>query len=197
MSKTVTENPLEKFNHYWDKAKQHSPLSQKSAVNISTVDPQGFPQSRFVDLKEVHKQGLVFCTRFDSSKGKDIELNNKVALTAWWDHIGIQIRVSGVAHKTSVQASDQYWNSRSQSARVISILSKQSHVLDDPHALYEQVDNELASNPGRELARPDNWGGYLIEPVKVEFLTFKKSRLHVRELFTKTQQTWSYCLLHP
>ena len=55
-------NPIEKFNDLWQQALLDSPLQQKSAVCVSTINAEGFPESRFVDLKKVDEQGFVFCT---------------------------------------------------------------------------------------------------------------------------------------
>lgn len=52
------ENPIEKFHQWWKLALANSPLQQKSAVCISTIDEDGFPNGRFVDLKSVDVDGL-------------------------------------------------------------------------------------------------------------------------------------------
>jgi pyridoxamine 5'-phosphate oxidase len=50
----VRENPFEKFNELWSNALSNSPLQQKSAVCISTIDSNGYPSGRFVDLHFAH-----------------------------------------------------------------------------------------------------------------------------------------------
>lgn len=82
------DKPIEKFESWWQEALADSPLQQKSAVCVSTIDEYGFPAARFVDLKSVTEAGFVFCSYFDSAKGKQIARNAKTAMTVWWDHLG-------------------------------------------------------------------------------------------------------------
>ena len=82
------DNPVSKFRNWWQKALYDSPLKQKSAVCVSTVNEDGFPVGRFVDLKSVGEDGFVFCTYLHSAKGKHIAHTPKVSMTVWWDHVG-------------------------------------------------------------------------------------------------------------
>ncbi len=93
-------------------------MQQKNAVCVSTIDEMGFPSGRFVDLKSVNDSGFVFCTYIDSVKGKEILRNPKVAMTVWWDHVGYQVRVVGVAEPIDETEADSYWTSRSRSAQL-------------------------------------------------------------------------------
>nr|WP_314861698.1 pyridoxamine 5'-phosphate oxidase family protein [uncultured Undibacterium sp.] len=81
--KNIMENPFEKFNTWWKSALTDSPLKQKNAVCISTIDSNGYPSGRFVDLKAVNELGFTFCTYLSSAKGEHINENAKIALTLW------------------------------------------------------------------------------------------------------------------
>lgn len=85
------DNPISKFESWWQEALADSQLQQKSAVCVSTIDENGFPAGRFVDLKSVSDSGFIFCSYFDSVKGKHIAREPKTAMTVWWDHVGYQI----------------------------------------------------------------------------------------------------------
>ena len=100
------DNPIVKFESWWQEALADSPLNQKSAVCVSTVDANGFPAGRFVDLKSVSENGFVFCTYFDSAKGKHIARNPNISMAAWWDHVGYQVRVVGIAEVIAVSEAD-------------------------------------------------------------------------------------------
>jgi pyridoxamine 5'-phosphate oxidase len=192
------ENPFAKLRDWWQQAITNSPLKQKSAVCISTIDKQGFPAARFVDLKDITSTGLVFCSYLDSAKGAHIDHNNKVALTAWWEHLGKQIRVVGKASRISDRDANQYWQSRSRAAQITTLSCKQSEPiadLDDLHAQVKTNTEKLEHQPN--IPRPDNWGGYLVEPISIEFLTFKDDRLHIREVFSLEGSNWQKQLLQP
>ena len=190
-------NPIEKFNDLWQQALLDSPLQQKSAVCVSTINAEGFPESRFVDLKQVDEQGFVFCTYYDSNKGQEISRNPKVSLSVWWDHIGQQVRVVGLAEQISEQAAIQFWQTRSRSAQLTTLSCEQSQPLSSESALVEQFDKTKQTLEGKEVTKPQNWGGYSIRPVSIEFLAFAESRLHIRTRFTKKNDVWTKMLLQP
>jgi pyridoxamine 5'-phosphate oxidase len=47
------------------------------------------------------------------------------------------------------------------------------------------------------MLRPDNWGGYLVVPARLEFLTFKTNRMHERVLFERDGAQWRQRWLQP
>ena len=191
------DNPICKFETWWKEALANSVLQQKSAVCLSTIDENGFPASRFVDLKSVSDAGFVFCTYFDSAKGKQIARNPKAAMTIWWDHVGYQIRVVGSAQVITDAEADCFWHSRSRSAQVITTAFEQSDVLDSESDLNKRLEASSTKYVGRPVPRPSNWGGYCIKPISIEFLRFYESRLHLRELFELKSNGWLKQLLQP
>lgn len=191
------DNPISQFESWWKEALTDSPLQQKSAVCVSTIDGNGFPAGRFVDLKSVSEAGFVFCTYFDSAKGRHIARDPKTAMTVWWDHVGYQIRVVGSAQVITDAEADCFWQSRSRSAQVITTAFEQSKVLDSENDLATRLQEASAKLADQPILRPENWGGYCIKAVSIEFLTFRDSRLHLRELFEFKGNRWVKQLLQP
>ncbi|MGI2215019.1 pyridoxine/pyridoxamine 5'-phosphate oxidase [Shewanella oncorhynchi] len=191
------DNPISKFESWWQEALTDSPLQQKSAVCISTIDENGFPAGRFVDLKFVGESGFVFCTYFDSAKGKHIERNPKTAMTVWWDHVGYQVRVVGAAEAITFTEADRFWETRNRSAQLTTTAFEQSQPMASEIELTARQKKASTKFAGQRIPRPDNWGGYCIKPASIEFLTFRESRLHVRELFEYKDNGWIKQLLQP
>lgn len=191
------DNPIDKFQHWWKAALHNSPLKQKSAICISTIDADGFPSSRFADLKAVDQQGFTFCTYLDSAKGKHISQNPKIGLTVWWDHIGYQVRVLGIAKPIADADAVIYWKTRSRDAQLTTTALEQSQPLASEEELRLKVEMVEKLYLDSEIPKPKNWGGYCITPISVEFLTFKESRLHLRELYQKHESGWLKSLLQP
>ena len=190
--------PLSKFQALWDKALDKSPLEHKSAVCVSTISEHGFPHGRFVDLKAVTDQGFVFCTHLSSQKGLDIGRDSRIALTAWWDHIGLQVRVSGYAEKLDEEVAKQYWLQRSRDAQITTVSCQQSQPVESEVKLIEQFNqSQQKFDSVASIPKPHDWGGYVIKPVSIEFLSFKQSRLHTRELYENRRQGWQKSLLQP
>ncbi|MCG7561411.1 MULTISPECIES: pyridoxal 5'-phosphate synthase [Pseudoalteromonas] len=191
------DNPIEQFLSWWQQAKAQPNLKQCSAVCISTIDEQGFPSGRFVDLKAVSDAGFTFCTHLGSQKGQDLRRDPKVAMTAWWDALGYQVRVKGLATEISRADALRYWQSRSHDAQLTTLACQQSQ----PMSSLSDVTNELctlsAEYQSQAVPLPDDWGGFVVHPLSIEFLTFKESRLHVRELYQHENNAWSKTLLQP
>lgn len=197
MSIEHREDPIEKFNQWWRQAIADSPLKQKSAVCVSTVNPDGFPTGRFLDLKAADERGFVFCTHLDSHKALDIERNGKTALTLWWEHVGFQIRVLGTAARLDEEEAVTWWNTRSRDAQLTTACFQQSRPLESQEALEARFQEARAVYGKQAIPKPENWGGYRVKPVSIEFLTFKESRLHLREWFEATSDGWKKSLLQP
>ncbi len=191
-------NPITQFKLWWEKSKKHNNLKQKNPACLSTIDNEGFPSGRFVDLKEVDENGFNICTAYNSEKGREIEINSKVSLTVWWDHVGFQVRIVGTATKVSEEKALQYWESRSRDAQLASIAMVQSNELSSEAELLEKYNQAKSSFWDKNIEKPKLWGGYIIVPKKIEFLQFKKNRLHIREVFTQNStEQWEKRLLQP
>ena len=188
---------INKFQDWWRQAKGDQSLKHKGAVCVSTIDEFGFPNARFVDLKAATEEGFTFCTFFDSRKGIEMERCPKVALTIWWEGVGYQVRVQGTAARISRSMAGEYWRSRTRDAQVTTLCSRQSQPLVSDQQLLDQFSALRASFGEAEIPVPDNWGGYTIDPVSVEFLTFKEDRLHVREQYVHVEGQWNRQLLQP
>lgn len=189
--------PISKFKSWWQEALVDSPLKQKSAVCVSTIDESGFPSGRFVDLKAVSDEGFVFCSYLDSAKGKHISNNPKIAITCWWDHVGYQVRVIGSAEEIEEVEADSFWETRTRSAQLTTTAFEQSAPLESESSLATRLRKVSVELEGQPVQKPENWGGYLVKPVSIEFLTFRETRLHFRELYDYTGGGWAKQLLQP
>ena len=114
-----------------------------NAMNIATVDDKGQPSSRVVLLKKLSDEGLVFYTNYNSRKGSEIHLNNKVAVNFWWRELKKQIRIEGLISKASKEDSDDYFDSRPIKSRVSAIISNQSSVISSYEDLKKEIDEYL------------------------------------------------------
>ena len=169
-----------------------------NAMNIASVDQMNQPSSRMVLLKKISDDGLVFYTNYNSRKGKEVELNPKVAVNFWWRELKKQIRVEGFIEKASEKDSDDYFNSRPLKSRVSAIISNQSSTISSYQDLTSQIDNYLEQNDESSIKRPDHCGLYIVIPNAVEFWQERDNRTHERlKYFLSDDQKWSSHLLSP
>ena len=169
-----------------------------NAMNIASVDQFNQPSSRRVLLKKISDDGLVFYTNYNSRKGKEIELNPKVAVNFWWRELKKQIRVEGFIEKASEEDSDDYFNSRPLKSRVSAIISNQSSMISSYEDLKNQIDNYLEQNDESSIKRPDHCGLYVVIPNAVELWEERDNRTHERlKYILSDDQKWSSHLLSP
>ena len=169
-----------------------------NAMNIASVDQMNQPSSRIVLLKKISDDGLVFYTNYNSRKGKEIELNPKVAVNFWWRELKKQIRVEGFIKKASEKDSDDYFNSRPLKSRVSAIISNQSSKISSYEDLTNQIDKYLEQNDESSIKRPDHCGLFIVIPNAVEFWQERDNRTHERQKYLLSDnQKWSSHLLSP
>ena len=168
-----------------------------NAMNIATVDDKGQPSSRVVLLKKLSDEGLVFYTNYNSRKGSEIHLNNKVAVNFWWRELKKQIRIEGLISKASKEDSDDYFDSRPIKSRVSAIISNQSSVIPSYEDLKKDIDEYLEKNDESSIKRPDHCGLYILVPHSVEFWLERDNRTHERRKYFLDENGWNSCLLSP
>lgn len=192
-----TTDPLTLFSRLYKEHLKASALELPGACCLSTVGLDGFPNARFVSLKEVKKEGLLITGSTSSIKGIEIESSNKVALTFWWPDIEYQVRIQGLANKIAGKLADKLFRERPLEARIVSLISRQSEEISYPESLEKELEAARINHEKKGVRRPESWGGYLIKPLRMEFLQFKSSRLHVRKFYQKHGKEWSFSFLQP
>lgn len=186
----LPENPLDMFNDWYDFATHSDQIAEPYAMSLATIGEDGFPRGRIVLLREVNHDGFIFYTNYDSQKGKSILENQKVCLSFFWDKLEQQVIIKGLAEKIEVRKSDDYFHKRPVESQIGALVSLQSSVIAMDADLGEEVKNLSREYAGKEVPRPENWGGYLVKPVEIEFWQGRPSRLHDRLRFSLNEGKW-------
>jgi len=191
---------MDLFDTFFIQAKANKNINDATAFCLATSDKNSIPDARILLLKKADERGFVFFTNKNSKKGRDISQNPIASMCFYWDEIGVQIRVLGSVSEVLSDESDEYYNSRSQESQVGAVVSKQSSYLESRDKFckeYEDYNSKILSGEVK-LKRPPNWGGYLVQPTKIEFWNDRPFRLHDRTLFIKqTDGLWKICKLYP
>lgn len=193
---SVATSAIDQFKNWLNDA-QLANVNDFSAMNLITAEAGGFPQSRIVLLKDISINGFTFFTNYDSQKGKAIEKNNKVGLHFFWPELERQVRIEGIAEKTSRETSILYFKSRPVDSQIAACASAQSSTLTSRSVLEEQFRSLQNALHGEHPECPDNWGGYLVRPVKMEFWQGRESRLHDRIVYELVENGWRIKRLSP
>jgi len=188
-------NPMTVFNAWYQEELDQSSLSIPSAVCLSTKGMDGYPNARFVSFKEIIDRSFVITGPLRSRKGKEISQHNQVALTFWWSATERQVRIQGIANELSPELADGYFKKRSRASQVISTISQQGSEIKDLTSLESTFQERLINS--EHINRPEQWGGFTIEPKRIEFMQFKASRFHERWLYEYQEQQWLKKQLQP
>ena len=192
-------NWLDAWNDFYEKEKELVELDPNAAL-VSSVDAEGNPNARVILIKDVSNKGFVFYTNYQSQKGKELFHNNKGHLTWYSRTQGVSIRIQGEVQKIDASISDNYFASRDRNAQISASISKQSETVESREVLDAEFKKFADNYEGKDIPRPDHWGGVIIQPEKVEVWKSRddyKTRLHDRIVFTLSNDQWIKSRLYP
>ena len=176
----LKDNPIEQFRDWFLNAENCEGVDEANAMVITTIELDGFPRSRVVLLKRYTDEGFIFYTNYNSQKGMSILANPKVSISFFWPFLEQQILIKGIAEKTSSNTSDGYFDTRPRGSQIGAWVSQQSSVIDEKADLEKEVKELEIKYEGKEIPRPEHWGGFLVRPTEIEFWQGRPNRLHDR-----------------
>ena len=177
---SIPEDPINLFHQWFHEVKDFGGVDEVNAMTVSTIGLDGFPKSRVVLLKKYSEEGFIFYTNYNSEKGKAITSNPNLCLSFFWHSLERQVIIKGISEKTPTNISDGYFESRPDGSKFGAIVSNQSEVIPSRTFLEEKLKQLEMDYQGKEILRPEFWGGFLIKPVEVEFWQGRPNRLHDR-----------------
>ena len=172
------KNPYQLFEEWFRQAAAAGAL-QPEAVTLATATRTGAPSARMVLFKGLEEGAFVFYSNYSSRKGRELAQNNRAALVFFWSITRHQVRVSGVVHRLSREASAEYFHSRPRGAQLSALASRQSRVVTSRGVLEKAV-LTLATKYPDEVPLPRDWGGFALTPRWIEFWENREDRLHDR-----------------
>jgi len=178
--KDAPENPMELFQKWFYEVDNYFPELEANAMTVATLGLDGFPKSRVVLLKRFTFEGFVFYTNYNSEKGKAIASNPNVCLSFFWAAAERQIIIKGIAEKIPTNLSDGYFESRPRGSQLGAIVSNQSEVIASRDVIEEKLKELEKAFEGKDVPRPEFWGGYIVKPIEIEFWQGRPNRLHDR-----------------
>ena len=107
--------------------------------------------------------------------------------------------MGGQVQKISEQESTDYYHKRPRDSQIAAhistpqsgVIESREHLQQRFQALYDQVAEK------NELAKPEFWGGYRLEPTYYEFWQGRPNRLHDRLTYEKVGGSWTIQRLMP
>jgi pyridoxamine 5'-phosphate oxidase len=179
----VLDDPIAQFGKWFEEA-LHAKVNEPNAMSVATVDADGKPSSRIVLIKQYDHRGFTWYTNYESQKGRQLHANPHAALLFFWSELERQIRIEGTVVQTAAEESDQYFYSRPVKSQIAAIASQQSAPIAGRELMESNYDAAALASGAHPL-RPAHWGGYRLDPVRIEFWQGRRSRFHDRIVYQK------------
>ena len=185
---TLPDDPIVGFKNWLKEAAELPSIIEANAMVLSTLSGDDLITSRSVLLKDASDEGFTFFTNYNSRKAAAIESNPQVSLLFPWYAMERQVIIQGIAEKVSREESESYFKTRPWSSQIGAWASKQSAPLASREEIESRFKGAAEKWPeGTEVPTPPFWGGYLVRPFAIEFWQGRRSRLHDRIRFEKSQ----------
>lgn len=192
-------DPFILFETWFKAAVEEKNIIEPQAMCLSTCSTDCKPSSRYVLMKSFNKQGFSFYTNYESRKGREIAQNPNASLLFYWQPLHRQVRIEGTVEQLSDLDSAEYFKTRPKSSQASATISLQSQIAPSRFELETKMKECLDKYASKEIPRPTNWGGYLLQPTYFEFWHGHSSRLHDRIIFEKndSNEMWNKSRLYP
>jgi pyridoxamine 5'-phosphate oxidase len=191
------DNPIELFKKWFSRAVENE-INDPNAVAVATSDKSNQPNVRMVLLKGLNDQGFVFYTNFNSTKGRELKINQKASMCFHWKSLRRQVRVLGKVEEVTSKEADDYYNSRPYKNRISAWASSQSQPLDKRETFLDKIKEFEKKYPdSNNVPRPPYWSGWRLIPNEIEFWVDGEGRIHERLIYKNTGGKWSKEILYP
>ncbi len=185
----VSSDPIAQFE-FWLNEAIDSQLPEPNAMTLATSTFEGKPSARVVLLKQFNAEGFSFFTNYDSRKGKNLLQNPYAAINFYWPELERQVRIEGKVAKASDSESDKYFRTRPEKSKIGAWASPQSSVIPSRRYLENLMSDFDEEFHNKSIARPKNWGGYILKPTLFEFWQGRPNRLHDRIQYSLINEKW-------
>lgn len=192
----MTNDPFALFDSWYAEARA-SELNDSNAMALATTGADGQPSVRMVLLKGHGPDGFVFYTNQQSHKARQIAERPFAALLFHWKSLRRQIRIEGKLLTVSDADADAYFASRARDSQLGAWASDQSRPLPSREIFEARFAEVAARYDGQPVPRPPHWGGYRVDPARIEFWHDRAFRLHERRVFERDGSSWREGLLYP
>lgn len=176
--------------HAWFTEAHAAGLVEPNAMVLATADARGVPRARTVLLKGYGPDGLLFFTNYRSRKGRELAANPHGSVVFPWYQLRRQVIVSGGVEYLTERENDAYFATRPRGSQLGAWASgRQSEPIGSRAELLRRFAEFQQRWPeGEPVPRPQEWGGFRLRPVEVEFWQGQANRLHDRFRYVRMDE---------
>ena len=196
---TLPEEPFTMFSNWFHQALE-AEIAEPNGMVIATASDLGCISQRTVLMKFFDHSGFFFYTNYGSRKASQLNANPAISCLFPWYSLHRQVAFQGVVSKATRVNSEQYFSSRPRGSQIGAWASIQSAPLDHREVLEQRVTQLSDEYRNKEIPKPPFWGGYHVQPLRVEFWQGRTSRLHDRIVYSRENidsEDWRIERLYP
>ncbi|MBN2731680.1 MAG: pyridoxamine 5'-phosphate oxidase [Balneolaceae bacterium] len=192
----IANDPIEQFA-VWFRQALAADLRDANAMMLATASAEGKPSARVVLLKGFDQLGFRFYTNYQSRKGRELEENPYASLCFFWPELERQVRIEGEVKKMSREDSATYFEKRPRLSQLGAWASSQSSEVESREVLEQNFEKMKERFDGKDIHLPEFWGGFSVQPARIEFWQGRPGRLHDRIVYKKSGDAWEIVRLSP
>lgn len=187
LESNILTNPFDQFGKWFDEAAT-SKVIEPNAMHLATLGGNQRPNGRIVLLKDFNESGFTFYTNYLSRKAGNMAQNPFGAITFFWPELERQVRIEGLISKVDTKTSSEYFEKRPRKSQIGAWASPQSQIVENREVLETNFEFYDKKFENVNVPKPDHWGGYCLMPDYFEFWQGRRSRLHDRIIFSKSEE---------
>lgn len=186
-------NPILLVNEWLDYAQKEKVREPRSMV-LTTCNIDKQLSSRVIALLEFSCGEIFFATHTCSNKISDINSGSNAVVHFYWKELGRQLSICGAVKEADRATSEIYWNKRPVGLHPMTVVSRQSQLLDNPKELQKKADELAGIGP---LPCPEHFAVYILVPQTIEFWASNSQRIHRRIRAENRNGVWNSAWLQP
>jgi pyridoxamine 5'-phosphate oxidase len=160
-------------------------------MQLSTIDADGYPDSRSVLLSEVDDDGLYFHTSSTSRKARQLAAAPRACVVLAWPEVGRQLIVQGDVEMASTDEALAVFQARSRYLQLLAWTNTAETAQlsrGERRARWERFATE---HPEGTLQPPDTWIGLRLKPLRLTFWRGDELGPSNRTEYRRTDAGWS------